>query len=296
MTGHRPFSEIRDGERAGGTRFNTEKPGLFWAMPLMGLRLIARVTNHGAKKYAPLDWAEGQSFSTLLDCIMRHLLQVFDRGPWAKDPESGLYHMAHIGWNVLCILHFMETGQADLDDVTPWQGVTTKERDERDMQIINDDRPEPYVGPLQWAASPTPVGNASPTKPVYGGKHFAPTGLKGFVHEANEALSRFEETAARRRERGRIRDEKSEALVSGDWDEVKDWEGHPESYDPGAPLGEKGPPVGPGLHNLVDAGLLDLPMPTDAELDEALRRKIIEREMDETEATAGDAHGTYKGW
>ena len=127
-----------DGERSGGTRFNTEKPGFFWAVPLMGLRLIARVTAHGAKKYAPLDWAEGQSFSTLLDCITRHLLEVLTRGPWAKDAESGLYHMAHIGWNVLCLLHFMETKQFHLDDVSGWRGLTTAKRDERDMGILRE--------------------------------------------------------------------------------------------------------------------------------------------------------------
>jgi hypothetical protein len=130
--------ENKNGERSGGTRYNQSKPGMFWAIPMLGLRLVARVTMHGAKKYAPLDWAEGQSFSTLLDCASRHLLTMLTDGPWAKDAESGLYHAAHLGWNVLCLLHFMEQKRHDLDDVTQWQGVTTSVKEERDLQAVEN--------------------------------------------------------------------------------------------------------------------------------------------------------------
>jgi hypothetical protein len=259
-----------NGERSGGTRFNTEKPGFFWAVPLMGLRLIAKVTMHGAKKYAPMDWACGQSFSTLLDCMTRHLLEVLTRGVWARDIESGEYSMAHLGWNVLCILHFMEQKRTDLDDVTKWRGVNTAERHKRDMgQLLPD---EAYKGPMQYP-KPAPIGSLAPEQPVY-----APTGLKGFVHEANAILDEIDKTSigrkAREIERIRqgsadkdefadIRDPHTGALVfgdAGDWNEVEDWEGHPESHDPCEP--------------------------TEEELDEALRRTIIEQQMEDTEATA----------
>jgi hypothetical protein len=110
-------------EKAGGTRYSAGKPGMFWAIPLYGLRLIARVTEAGARKYAPRDWFEGQSFSTLIDCTSRHWLEVCTRGPWAKDEDTGCYHLAAVGWNVLCLLTFMELERYDLDDVTPWFGV-----------------------------------------------------------------------------------------------------------------------------------------------------------------------------
>jgi hypothetical protein len=136
-------------DKSGGTRFSAGKPGMWWAIPMKGLRLVARVTMHGSKKYAPLDWACGQSYSTLLDSASRHWLEVLTSGPLARDEESGEYHLAHCAWNILCLLHFIEQGREDLDDVSEWQGVTTamKEAKELDEQhppagtIIQCERP-----------------------------------------------------------------------------------------------------------------------------------------------------------
>ena len=114
-------------EKAGGTRYAAGKPSHFWCLPLSGLRLVARVAALGAKKYAPFDWAEGQSFSTLLDCTWRHLLEVMEKGVWARDSESDEWHVAHCAWNILCLLHFMATGQDHLDDVTTHRGLTAKD-------------------------------------------------------------------------------------------------------------------------------------------------------------------------
>ena len=112
-------------ETSGGTRFNEGKPGMWWAVPMKGLRAVARVTMLGSKKYAPLDWASGQSYSTLLDSASRHWLEVLTDGPLARDEESGLLHLAHAAWNILCLLHFIEQGREDLNDVDKWRGVTT---------------------------------------------------------------------------------------------------------------------------------------------------------------------------
>lgn len=117
-------------EKAGGSRFSGGKPGGWWYAPLFGLRAVARVWEYGASKYAPLDWKEGQSFSTLLDCAMRHTLEVMDKGPWAIDRESGCFHAAHVAWNWLALLTFMVQQRTDLDDTAEWRGVTaaTKEK------------------------------------------------------------------------------------------------------------------------------------------------------------------------
>ena len=113
-------------ESSGGTRFSEGKPGMWWAIPLMGLRLIAEVTQHGSKKYAPLDWACGQSYSTLIDSFTRHWIEVLTRGVQSRDEESGKLHLAHAGWNILCLLHFVAQGRDDLDDThLKWEGVTT---------------------------------------------------------------------------------------------------------------------------------------------------------------------------
>lgn len=110
-------------EATGGTRYATGKPGGWWYAPIYGLKLVAPVWEGGAEKYAPLDWAEGQSHSTLIDCAQRHWLEVLLNGVWARDPESGHLHLAHAAWNILCLLTFMALGREDLDDVTPYRGV-----------------------------------------------------------------------------------------------------------------------------------------------------------------------------
>ncbi len=117
-------------ESSGGTRFSEGKPGGWAYMPLFGLNLISPVSTGGAKKYAPEDWREGQSFSTLYNAMWRHLLATQEHGIWARDPATGCYHLAHAGWNLLTLLTFMALGRTDLDDITPWRGVTTAQKTE----------------------------------------------------------------------------------------------------------------------------------------------------------------------
>lgn len=119
---------MKNTDASGGTRYSEGKPGGWWFAPLLGLRLIAPVWEMGASKYAPKDWQEGQSYSTLMDCAMRHMLQVMHHGVQARDPESGHLHLAHVGWNILCLLTFIELGRDDLDDTTMWNGVTAEHR------------------------------------------------------------------------------------------------------------------------------------------------------------------------
>lgn len=112
-------------EPAGGTRFSAGKPHM-WMLPWGGLLEVAKVSEAGARKYAPLDYMEGQSASTLLNSALRHMVQCA-RSPWAEDPETGLPHAAHAAWNLLCLLDQIDQGTAeDQDDVTPWQGVTAR--------------------------------------------------------------------------------------------------------------------------------------------------------------------------
>jgi hypothetical protein len=120
-------------EKSGGTRYSLGKPAGWWYAPLLGLKLVAPVWEGGAKKYAPRDWAEGQSYSTLIDCAQRHWLEVLHRGPQARDEESGHLHLAHTAWNILCLLTFMYLNRDDLDDVTPWFGVKAGEQPMRDI-------------------------------------------------------------------------------------------------------------------------------------------------------------------
>lgn len=104
-------------ERAGGTRYSSGKPPLCWA-PWLGMREVGRVAQYGASKYAPKDYLRGQSFSTLLNSAMRHMLIAMHE-PLSRDTESRLLHVGHAAWNLLTLLHFVEQDRADeLDDVT----------------------------------------------------------------------------------------------------------------------------------------------------------------------------------
>ena len=120
---------MQNTEKSGGTRFSGNKPGGWWYAPLYGLRLVAEVWEKGAVKYSPMDWRNGQSFSTLMDCAFRHMMAMNMEGPLARDPESGAYHAAHACWNLLALLTFIALGRFDLDDVTGWQTVTTAAKD-----------------------------------------------------------------------------------------------------------------------------------------------------------------------
>jgi hypothetical protein len=127
---------------------------------MYGLRLIARVTKAGSEKYAPRDWAEGQSFSTLIDCAMRHMIEVCHRGPWAVDEDTGAYHAAAVGWNILCLLSFMELERHDLDDVTKWHGVTTAMKQELERAPLWDEREEEVASTTD--VIPTGSGHVGP--------------------------------------------------------------------------------------------------------------------------------------
>lgn len=92
--------------------------------PTLGLDPVFEVSQMGAKKYAPFDYLNGQSFSVLLSSAYRHLRKALN-DPAACDEESGLLHLGHFGWNILCLLEFIHTGRTELDDVTPWMGINT---------------------------------------------------------------------------------------------------------------------------------------------------------------------------
>ena len=155
--------------KAGGTRYSEGKPKGFWYAPLFGLRLVAEVWQGGSEKYAPLDWQQGQSFSSLFDCMSRHWLAVVMNGVWARDTDSGAYHLAHLVWNALALLTFMARGRHDLDDMTFWRGATAAQAANwRKLQGVdsNFDVKAPEGGP-PWLASPAD----DPRAAVYAGPY-----------------------------------------------------------------------------------------------------------------------------
>ena len=79
-----------------------------WSLlPYDSIEEIAKVLEFGKIKYAAWNWTEGGGFkyTRVFNASMRHLL-AFMRGE-DKDPDSGLSHIAHLGCNVLFLLHFI---------------------------------------------------------------------------------------------------------------------------------------------------------------------------------------------
>ena len=99
-------------DRGSGARYNAGKPPLE-LLPLEALEDIAQVLDHGRRKYAPWNWAKGQSWMANLGCALRHLT-AFQKGE-DNDPGSGESHLAHAGCCLLFALHFQRHCK-DMDD------------------------------------------------------------------------------------------------------------------------------------------------------------------------------------
>ena len=104
--------DVTSGERGSGARYNDGKVPME-LVPMEALEDIARVFGYGARKYASWNWAKGMKHSVPYACAMRHLA-AWQRGE-ELDPESGLPHLAHVGCNILMLLHFARYCP-DMDD------------------------------------------------------------------------------------------------------------------------------------------------------------------------------------
>jgi hypothetical protein len=79
-----------------------------WSLlPLDSVEEIVKVLEFGANKYAAHNWSSngGFKYTRVINAMIRHLF-AFARGV-DKDPETGLSHLAHLGCNVLFLLHFV---------------------------------------------------------------------------------------------------------------------------------------------------------------------------------------------
>ena len=80
-----------------------------WSLlPYDSVEEIVKVLEFGAKKYARDNWKAGEGFkyTRTFNAIMRHMTAVMFCGE-DNDPETGISHWAHVGANILFILHFV---------------------------------------------------------------------------------------------------------------------------------------------------------------------------------------------
>lgn len=90
-----------------GLRYDDGKPE-YHLLPMDGLQELGKVFTVGARKYAPRNWEKGMAWSRCYNSLMRHLF-AFWNGE-AKDPETGLHHMAHATWNAMALLVYSIRG------------------------------------------------------------------------------------------------------------------------------------------------------------------------------------------
>jgi hypothetical protein len=87
-----------------GLKYNTNK--IRWELlPKDALEQIACVFTHGAVKYEAENWRKGIPFSECIGSMYRHL-SAFERGE-DIDPNSTLFHLAHLNFWSLILLHFI---------------------------------------------------------------------------------------------------------------------------------------------------------------------------------------------
>lgn len=96
-----------------GLRDDKSKLGVH-LLPVRALEEVARVFDYGKNKYtsetydATDNWRKGLSWRSTTGSLLRHAFS-FLRGE-DRDPESGLYHAAHIAANALFLIQFLIEG------------------------------------------------------------------------------------------------------------------------------------------------------------------------------------------
>ena len=84
---------------------DTDKTALQYLLVFKGLDEVAKVGEFGAKKYGQFNYMAGSSYMRFLGSCTRHLT-AFIRGE-DLDSESGLNHLAHLVFDCLMLLEWV---------------------------------------------------------------------------------------------------------------------------------------------------------------------------------------------
>jgi hypothetical protein len=128
--------DINSSERGSGARANSGKVALS-LIPFHLLGGVARVLMGGRLKYAEWNWSKGQSWSTAMDCTLRHLSKWFWLGE-DTDADSGEHHLDHAICNLLFLRHYI-TIYKDGDDRPPQDLTHFNEAFEESMKNFDEE-------------------------------------------------------------------------------------------------------------------------------------------------------------
>ena len=95
-----------------GKKFDADKNRLD-LIPMQVMEEIGKVLTIGAQKYGKDNWKKGMKWSRLQAAALRHYSQWSQKE--AKDPETGLSHLAHMMTNILFLMWY-EMNQGGEDD------------------------------------------------------------------------------------------------------------------------------------------------------------------------------------
>lgn len=84
------------------------KTALQYVLAFKGLDEVAKVGEFGAKKYGQFNYKAGSSYMRFLGSCSRHLAS-FIRGE-DTDSESGLSHLAHLVFDCLMLMDWLQRG------------------------------------------------------------------------------------------------------------------------------------------------------------------------------------------
>jgi hypothetical protein len=96
-----------------GIKFNSGKPRMS-LIPFAPLREFAKVLTYGEIQYETHNWKKGIPFSELIDATERHIGKFKDGVN--LDDESGLHHLAHAMFGLVCTMWFMWRNKHRDDD------------------------------------------------------------------------------------------------------------------------------------------------------------------------------------
>ena len=96
----------------GGLRYNTGKAELHQVPTSLNMA-VAKTLMYGAQKYDKGNFRKGMSWTTVYDCLQRHMMKWLDGEE--VDEESKLPHLYHAACNIAFLIEYAETCP-ELDD------------------------------------------------------------------------------------------------------------------------------------------------------------------------------------
>lgn len=125
MQGKMQDSGQRINYDGGAMREPSTNKGAYELVSPFALERIAVWYELGARKYADRNWEKGIPFGRLIQSAIRHMIR------WMKGDRSE-DHLAAVCWNVMAMIHFEETGQAqEWNNYPAYQKVKQNARTER---------------------------------------------------------------------------------------------------------------------------------------------------------------------